>query len=210
VFVTYAIPGRDCGSHSAGGLAPQQYRAWNRAVADTLRGTGAAVIVEPDALAQQGDCPQLEGDRSSLLYDASRELAGAGLSVYLDAGHSDWVAAATMNERLWAAGLEFARGFSTNVSNYRPTSAETAYAERLRALTGKHYVIDVSRNGPGWTGDWCNDPGARLGATPRAVHDASGLDALLWIKSPGESDGTCNGGPRAGQWWQQGAMALAR
>ena len=29
-------------------------------------------------------------------------------------------------------------------------------------------------------------------------NDGSGLDALLWIKLPGESDGTCNGGPAAG------------
>jgi endoglucanase len=210
VFVTYAIPGRDCGNHSAGGLPPERYRAWNRTVADTLRGTGAAVIVEPDALALQGTCPGLEGDRSGLLYDASRTLSGAGLTVYLDAGHSGWVPAETMIQRLRAAGLEFARGFSTNVSNHRSTEAEVAYAERLRATSGKHAVIDVSRNGAGWTGDWCNDPGARLGEAPRVVDDRTGVDALLWIKRPGESDGWCNGGPGAGQWWAEGAAALAR
>ncbi|MET0953525.1 MAG: hypothetical protein ABWX57_09565 [Aeromicrobium sp.] len=29
-----------------------------------------------------------------------------------------------------------------------------------------------------------------------------------WVKHPGESDGTCNGGPAAGLWWRAGALAL--
>jgi len=36
------------------------------------------------------------------------------------------------------------------------------------------------------------------------------IDAYLWIKRPGESDGTCNGGPAAGGWWIAGALELAR
>ena len=36
------------------------------------------------------------------------------------------------------------------------------------------------------------------------------MDAYLWVKTPGESDGTCNGGPRAGQWWPEYALGLSR
>ncbi|MFI2791482.1 glycoside hydrolase family 6 protein, partial [Kitasatospora sp. NPDC018614] len=36
------------------------------------------------------------------------------------------------------------------------------------------------------------------------------VDAYLWIKRPGESDGTCKGGPKAGQWWETYALELAR
>jgi endoglucanase len=36
------------------------------------------------------------------------------------------------------------------------------------------------------------------------------LDALLWIKAPGESDGSCAGGPAAGVWWPAYALGLAR
>ena len=43
---------------------------------------------------------------------------------------------------------------------------------------------------------------------PRLVNDSTGLDALLWVKLPGESDGTCNGGPAAGQWWQEMALEM--
>ncbi|MGW5026607.1 glycoside hydrolase family 6 protein, partial [Streptomyces albidoflavus] len=36
------------------------------------------------------------------------------------------------------------------------------------------------------------------------------LDAYLWIKRPGESDGSCRGGPSAGTWWPEYALGLAR
>ena len=110
--------------------------------------------------------------------------------------------AETMAERLRAAGVASARGFSANVSNFKLTADEQRYAESLRTLLGgsARYVIDTSRNGRGWTGDWCNPSGVGLGSTPRAVSGSGGLDALLWIKRPGESDGECNGGPAAGGW----------
>lgn len=37
-------------------------------------------------------------------------------------------------------------------------------------------------------GNWCNPSGAGLGERPRAVPEA-GIDAYVWIKPPGESDG---------------------
>ena len=44
--------------------------------------------------------------------------------------------------------------------------------------------------------------GVQLGTTS--------LDALLWVKHPGDSDGTCNGGPKAGMWWEKYALDLVR
>ncbi|WP_425451518.1 glycoside hydrolase family 6 protein [Sphaerisporangium album] len=38
-------------------------------------------------------------------------------------------------------------------------------------------------------GNWCNQSGAGLGERPRA-NPATGLDAYVWIKPPGESDGS--------------------
>jgi cellulose 1,4-beta-cellobiosidase len=37
-------------------------------------------------------------------------------------------------------------------------------------------------------GNWCNQSGAGLGERPRAT-PAPGIDAYVWIKPPGESDG---------------------
>ncbi|WIB77588.1 glycoside hydrolase family 6 protein [Curtobacterium sp. MCPF17_002] len=211
VFVTYAIPGRDCGSFSAGGLTPGAYGTWNRVLADTLRGHRAAVIVEPDALAQLSTCPGADAtQRTKLIRAAVHDLAGAGASVYIDAGHENWIAPAKMATLLREAGVAEARGFSLNVSNSYATAGERAYGEQLRRLVGGHYVIDVSRNGRGATGEWCNARAAGVGQDPAVVNDATGLDALLWVKLPGESDGTCNGGPAAGQWFPAGAAALLR
>jgi endoglucanase len=36
------------------------------------------------------------------------------------------------------------------------------------------------------------------------------IDAYLWLKKPAESDGKCNGGPKAGDFFQARALELAR
>ncbi|MFP7759893.1 glycoside hydrolase family 6 protein [Marisediminicola sp. LYQ85] len=213
VFVTYAITNRDCGNYSAGGLTPTEYLQWNRDVADALRGSGAVVIVEPDALAMlSGDrCPGEAQRRIPLVKHAVEILGAAGLSVYLDAGNSNWVPPTEMAALLVDAGVHDARGFATNVSNFKTTADETRYADTVsQLLGGKRYVIDISRNGTEWRGTWCNPAGAAIGAAPSVASGVSALDALLWIKHPGQSDGTCNGGPPAGEWWDDYALALVR
>jgi endoglucanase len=106
------------------------------------------------------------------------------------------------------------QGFASNVSNFNDTESEIAYANEVSSKTGNsHYVIDTSRNGNGsasGSDTWCNPSGRALGDTPGAVEDDSPHDGNLWIKNPGESDGQCNGGPSAGEWWEAGALALVR
>ena len=216
VLVTYAIPLRDCGSYSAGGIdTPDGYRAW---IAEFARGVGGrrtAVVLEPDALAML-PCLTAEQQqtRLALLADAVTTLTAGGSSVYLDAGHSAWVPAETMATRLQSAGVAGARGFSLNVSNFQRTSDEVAYGSDLsQRLGGKAFVIDTSRNGLGpYTGteNWCNPPDRALGERPSTSPGGAGLDALLWVKRPGESDGTCRGGPSAGTWWADYAVGLAQ
>jgi len=212
VFVTYAIPARDCGGYSAGGFDEASYDAWVDRVVALLAGKRAAVIVEPDSLAMLSNaaCTNvLDQQRYRILSREVAALTAAGVPAYLDAGNSNWVPPATMASRLTSAGVQNARGFFTDVANYYPTAQEQAYAQRVSALTGgAHYVIDTSRNGQGWRGTWCNGPGAGLGTTPRVVSDGTALDALLWVKTPGAGDGTCNGAPAAGKWYSAYAQAL--
>lgn len=213
VFVVYAIPGRDCGQHSAGGLASTEYKKYVKQVAAGLKKAKTMVILEPDTLAL-GDC-SAGGDRDALLTYATKKLTKAGAWVYLDAGHSNWQPPHVMADRLKAAGVKHARGFATNVSNHRTTAAEKKYAQAIRVelkkrgITKRRYVIDTSRNGagPDANNTWCNNLGARIGKKPKVVNK-NGLDAILWIKRPGESDGWCNGGPGAGEWWAWGAKVL--
>ncbi|MBO3088183.1 glycoside hydrolase family 6 protein [Cellulomonas dongxiuzhuiae] len=210
LLVVYAIPGRDCGSYSGGGVSTSEYARWIDTVAAGIQGN-PWVILEPDALAQLGDCDG-QGDRVGFLQYAAKSLTAKGARVYIDAGNSAWLSASEAANRLNRIGFSDAVGFSLNVSNYRTTAEAKAYGQQISQLTGgKRFVIDTSRNGNGATGsEWCNPSGRALGERPTKVNDGSGLDALLWIKRPGESDGTCNGGPTAGAWWQAMALELAR
>jgi endoglucanase len=209
MLVVYAIPGRDCGSYSGGGVAESAYAAWIDTVASGIQGK-PYVILEPDALAQLGDCSG-QGDRVGFLKYAAKALTLKGARVYIDAGHSSWLPVSTAVSRLNQVGFEYAVGFALNTSNYQTTAASKSYGQQIsQQLGGKKFVIDTSRNGNGSNGEWCNPRGRALGEKPTLVNDGSGLEALLWVKLPGESDGTCNGGPTAGAWWQEIALELAR
>lgn len=211
-LVLYAIPHRDCGAYSAGGLTAAAYPRYVREVAAGLGAGPAAVIVEPDALGLL-DClsPALRTQRLALLRDAVRVLSRTGASVYLDAGNGDWQPAAVMADRLRQAGVGDARGVSLNVAGYGITSLQQAYARKLAdRLPGLHALVDTSRNGRGGRrGQWCNVSGQALGVPPQHVSDPV-VDALVWVKRPGESDGSCGRRePAAGTMWVAYAVGLA-
>ena len=213
VFVAYNIPGRDCGQYSAGGAnGSDAYRAWIRSFADGLRRRQALVVLEPDALAGM-DCLNASGQqqRLALLRDAVQVLKAQRAAVYIDAGNARWKPAPAIADRLRQAGVADADGFSLNVSNYIDNAANVAFGEKVsRLLGGKHFIIDTSRNGLGSTKDWCNARGQALGVAPTTNTGHPLVDAFLWIKQPGESDGTCQGGPKAGSWWTDIALELSR
>ena len=219
VLVAYDVPQRDCGSHSAGGSSSADaYRAWIRAFAAGIGNRRAVVVVEPDAIAQAPCLSAADQEtRYALLRDAVAVLAARpGTQVYLDAGHARWLSVSEAAARLWRAGLDSAQGFSLNVSNFLTTGENLDYARALNAATGdRHFVIDTSRNGlgPASDGEWCNPRGRALGLPPTTTTNATTdgrFDARLWIKTPGESDGACNGGPSAGTWWPEEALGLAQ
>ena len=116
-----------------------------------------------------------------------------------------------MAARLRSAGVADADGFALNVSNFSTTEANVAYGRALSsALGGAPFVIDTSRNGNGRGDDWCNPSGRAVGERPTSSTGQAAVDAYLWLKRPGESDGTCNGGPPAGTFWAEYAIALVR
>ncbi|MGD0981655.1 MAG: glycoside hydrolase family 6 protein [Solirubrobacteraceae bacterium] len=224
LLVAYDIPGRDCGGYSAGGApSAAAYRRWITEFASGIGDRAATVIVEPDAIAQSltsacAATPMI-AERLPLLRFAVQTLrAQPNTTVYLDAGNPGWIRPATrLVPSLRAAGIAEANGFALNVANFYKTSVVTAYGETLsRALHGKHFVIDTSRNGDGAPPSsgpglaWCNPPGRALGHPPTTDTGNPLVDAYLWIKTPGDSDGTCNrGDPPAGQWMEQYALGLA-
>jgi endoglucanase len=214
VFVAYNIPGRDCGQYSAGGAnGSDAYKRWIRAFANGLGGRRAVVILEPDALAGMNCLSKpLQEERVNLIHDAVRVLKAKRAAVYIDAGHARWVEPGEMANRLNRAGIADADGFSLNISNFLGNSVNIAYGTEVsKRVGGKHFIIDTSRNGTNSSsaGNWCNPQGQRVGSAPTTRTGNPLVDAFLWIKTPGESDGTCGGGPAAGKWWAEYALGLA-
>ncbi|MCD0485829.1 glycoside hydrolase family 6 protein [Streptacidiphilus sp. ASG 303] len=220
LLVAYDIPHRDCGQYSAGGAADAAaYRAW---IADVAAGIGdrpAWVVLEPDAVAHTLDgCVRgaLADERYGLLADAVRELGRRPrVRVYLDAGNAGWVKEPDrMADALRRSGVRDADGFAVNVANFYTTADSAAYGRRVsRGLGGARFVIDTSRNGNGPLGgtEWCNPPGRALGDAPTTRTGLEGVDAYLWIKNPGESDGQCRpGAPAPGRFWTEYALDLVR
>ncbi len=125
--------------------------------------------------------------------------------------------------------LDAAGNYVPDFSAANVTSINQSYATLLASLVvpTTHFIIDSSRNGQGPlnlapysaapynqtgsidqpgtviyglnAGNWCNPFGAGLGLRPTANTGVALLDAYLWVKTPGESDGSCDsaGGARA-------------
>lgn len=115
-----------------------------------------------------------------------------------------------------------AQNYAVNYSPDYVATVTAAIAPFLgQATATTPFVIDTGRNGQGpmdtspfllppynqpestirglRTGYWCNGYGAGAGLRPTLTTGIPLLDAYLWIKVPGESDGTCDiaGGARA-------------
>lgn len=223
VFVTYYLPGRDCGGFSSGGAASfGAYHSWVAAIASAIGTSAAAVVVEPDAIPEiaTGCLHSRAAQYTEALASAISTLKqGPHVAVYLDAGNPNWVLDQhQLVVPLRNSGLTKADGFALNVANFRSLADDLQYGWSLSELTGgKHFVIDTSRNGLGplpsnsaYRGpSWCNPPGRAVGVPPTTTTRQRSVDAFLWIKTPGASDGSCGlGDPPAGTFWTSYALGL--
>lgn len=143
---------------------------------------------------------------------------------------TDWTGTAMDTFTEWSSGPLDEVPLAQNT-----IGVDSRFAEQLGDVEpSTHFVIDTSRNGLGpwdpttseheYTGDpetWCNPPGRGLGERPTLDVDDPLIDAYLWIKVPGESDGECYRGtggpldpergmidPPAGQWFVEQADEL--
>ncbi|MDG4788863.1 glycoside hydrolase family 6 protein [Micromonospora sp. WMMD1102] len=218
LLVAYNLPGRDaCGGHSGGGAGSvAAYDAWISAFAGAIGNRPAVVVLEPDSLGDFNCMNQGQiNDRVGMLSRAANQFRTRAPNTwaYLDAGNPGWVDARTMAQRLNSAGVGNAHGFALNVSNYFTTGENTNYgnnvANTLRNSYGysKPFVIDTSRNGNGANGQWCNPGGRRIGTSTQM---GGGAEMLLWLKTPGESDGNCGvgSGSSAGQFLPEVAYKM--
>jgi endoglucanase len=155
VLVAYNLPFRDCSQYSAGGATDTAaYDAWIDGFARGIGGAKAVVILEPDGLGiipynttmsgqadwckptvtdASGNTVPAPGanptERYAQLNHAVDSIAAAApnASVYLDGTHSSWLGVGEASFRLVNAGVQRAKGFFVNVSNYQPTPQLTKY-----------------------------------------------------------------------------------
>ena len=156
---------------------------------------------------------------------------------YWDGGPAtNWTGTALSPYQLWQDSAPFS-GNAADLS-WNTVGIDSRWASLLGTTQPTtHFVVDTSRDGNGpWqfapkypssgiAQDWCNPPGRGVGTRPTASTGNPLLDAFLWVKVPGESDGSCNrsvagsttdpewGGivdPAAGVWFPQQALQLAQ
>lgn len=215
VMVIYNLPDRDMGHYSKGGATDDElYLSFIKVFAKAVGNREPIVIFEPDGLPHSTLMDKKAAKSRIKLMKQALEILTKQCQalVYVDIGHSNWLDPETAGKLLDSVSNDLVRGFSVNVSNYRTTKESVIWAERVREHTKlDYYVVDTSRNGSGPYGnDWCNPPDRALGIPPTTDTQLEYCDAYLWIKVPGESDGTCNGGPPAGKFWLEYARELVR
>ncbi|MET8086853.1 glycoside hydrolase family 6 protein [Micromonospora sp. NPDC005194] len=85
-------------------------------------------------------------------------------------------------------------GFNSNIGMLIDTSRNGWGGANRPTGPGATTSVDTYVNGGridrrAHAGNWCNQAGAGLGERPRA-NPATGIDAYVWVKPPGESDGS--------------------
>ncbi len=162
----------------------------------------------------------------------SGDFANCGNQYWSGGPANDWQGVALDPAKIW----------SDDAAD--PTANTAGINSRYALILGdvaptKTFVIDTSRNGQGpWTPTpeqaaafpdpqtWCNPPDRGLGIRPTVDTGTPLVDAYLWIKVPGESDGQCSRGlgtgdsvvdpiwgqvdPDAGVWFPEQALELAQ
>ena len=215
ILVIYNIPNRDVGQWSKGGAkSREEYIEFIHRFAKGVGNDSPIIIYEPDALPHSTLLSKEDQEWRLSLMKESLEILTEECNgiVYIDVGHSAWLKPYMVNKLLNKVSNKKVRGFAINSCNYRSTKECLTWGNRISKLRPDDYfVIDTSRNGKGPKGnEWCNPKGRGLGIPPTNNTNHKKCDAYLWIKVPGESDGKCNKGPRAGKFWPEQAEELVK
>jgi len=200
-----------------------KYKGYVDKIANTIKKfpeSKVVMVIEPDTLGnlitgETEACKNVHTlHKQALAYAANVFGNMSNVSAYLDAAHSKWLGwaadkvAAVVKEILDNAPNANIRGFSTNVSNYMPIEAEYEYHQKLHdaleevGIKDKRFIVDTGRSGVDVREEfnvnqtWCNLIYAGLGEPSRGSPDPENmplLDAFMWLKPPGEADGSDTG-----------------
>ncbi|MEA2400244.1 MAG: endoglucanase [Thermoleophilaceae bacterium] len=229
IFTVLRAQATACGPTYQGG-GPAEDRAtmaWYDDLARVIGDDRVVIAFEPDSLGTI-DClaRSRQDDRLRVLGHGVDVLSKLpNVTVYIEAGASDWESAKRTAKQLRQVGIAKVRGFMLNVTHYDWTGANIQHGLEISRLTGgKHFIINTAENGRGpvhyrkWIDRsrhiwrritvWCN-PGLRgLGPAPTTqTARPDKVDAYLWINRPGYAQ-SCQHRPIA--WYLPRALTLAR
>ena len=170
----------------------RDFKKWIDRFAAGIGDAHVALVLQPDGpfalCAPHGS--QLP---SQLVGYAAHELSALpNVSVYIDAGASDWLRddPAKAVQILAPAGIDTARGFALNSTHYVSTSAEiefgTAVVQALAAAgyADKHFVVNTAANGAPFNGYDYRGPNFDNAATCRT----KGQQACVTLGIPPTAD----------------------
>jgi endoglucanase len=183
----------------------------------------AVLLLELDAvgasrcMARNGGLSAWEAD---MRYEIDRMAALPHTVVYIEGGYADGNSPSYTARVLNAVGIGRIRGFFTNDTHEDWTINEIRWGQRVSRLThGADFIINTANNGQGplvpanrvrfGNELLCNPPGRGVGPVPRANPGYMHVDAFLWTAPPGNSSGSCNGGPAAGTFWPAKAEGMS-
>ena len=224
--------GNSCGpTYTAGGPAEdRRTRHWYDRFAAGVGDARVIIAFEPDSLGTV-DCLAKSRRKSRLdnmRYGIDVLSKLPNVTLYIEAGASDWEPAKRTASQLRYVGINKVRGFMLNVTHFDWTGDNVKHGLEISRMTGgKPFIVNTSSNGRGavhvrkWINRskhlwrtinvWCH-PGLRgTGPVPTTATGSPKVDAYMWINRPGYSDGSCNGGPLpVGTWWPDRALMFAQ
>ncbi len=199
------------------------FRSRVDAMARATANRPAVYLIELDGIGSSR-CVQKMGSmhlwEQDLRYEALKIASLPHTVVYLEAGYSDGNPPGYTARVLNAAGVRKIRGFWTNDTHNNWTINEIKWGDKISRKTGgAHFVINTAQNGNGplknphpttqGNEDLCNPPGRGMGPLPTTNTGFAHVDAFIWSSPPGNSAGSCNGGPASGTFWAARAVELA-
>ncbi|KAL3662290.1 hypothetical protein V7S43_012617 [Phytophthora oleae] len=206
--VVYGLPNKDCSAgYSNGNSTVKTGADYEEFIINLTALVGdrkVLYVLEPDAvglLANQG-CAVEFGYQSNLTAAISLLSENPNAEIYLDVGFwtlersdSADIVAQIVKELAQSGRV---KGIALNTSNYRSTTQIADLCSNFQTAvqsTDMHCVIDSSRNFQEFanasSAEWCNVRKAGIGAPPTNVTDLGNIDYWLYVKPPGDSDGTC-------------------
>jgi endoglucanase len=157
---------------------------------------------------------------AALKYEVDKFATLPHAVVYVEAGYSDAQSPSYTAKILNKIDIRKIRGFFTNDTHNAWTINEVHWGEKISRKThGAHFIVDTAQNGEGpklnphpskqGIEDLCNPPGRGLGPRTTTATGFPDVDAYMWTHIPGNSTGTCNGGPSGGLFFPTYAEGLA-